>query len=100
MSLLHHPDRAELLICRTNGALECFNRELNNSFPHAHPTMTDFVSTIRRISHEKFEKYERVAKGRREQAPEHHPPNLFPVSAEYTTFVYNAPAPTAARRRG
>ena len=61
--------------------------------------MTDFVSTIRRISHEKFEKYERVAKGR-EQAPEHNPPNLFPVPAEYTTFVYNAPAPTAARRRG
>ena len=48
--------------------------------------MTDFVSTIRRISHEKFEKYERVAKGR-EQAPVHQPPNLFPVPAEYTTFV-------------
>ena len=64
--------------------------------------MTDFVSTIRRISHEKFEKYEyneRVAKGR-EQAPVLQPPNLFPVPAEYTTFVYNAPAPTAARRRG
>ena len=27
-------------------------------------------------------------------------PSLFPVPAEYTTFVYNAPAPTAARRRG
>ena len=62
--------------------------------------MTDFVSTIiRRISHEKFEKYERVAKAR-EQAPVHQPPNLFPVPAEYTTLVYNAPAPTAARRRG
>ena len=28
--------------------------------------MTDFVSTIRRISHEKVEKYERVAKGRKQ----------------------------------
>ena len=55
-SLIDRPDREELLICRTNGALERFNRELNQAFPHSHPTMTDFVTTIRRISHEKYEK--------------------------------------------
>ena len=60
--------------------------------------MTDFVSTIRRITHEKYEKYDRVAKGR-ERPPVHQPPNLFPVPAEYTNFVFNAPAP-APRRRG
>ena len=37
-----------------------------------------------------------------EQQPVHQPPNLFPVPAEYSTFVFNAPAPapTAARIRG
>ena len=52
------------------GALECFIRELNGAFPHAHPSMVDFVTTIRRISQEKYAQYDRVAKGR-ERAPVH-----------------------------
>lgn len=100
--LLDRPDLADILICRTNGALECYNRELNDdgAFPHAHPTMTDFVYTIRRISHEKFEKYDRLAKGR-ERAPVYQPPNLFPVPAGlgYYTFAYIAPPPPTARGR-
>ena len=46
-------DREELLmICRTNGALERFNRELNHAFPNACLSMSEFVRTIRRISAE------------------------------------------------
>ena len=45
-----------------------FNRELNHAFPNVHPSMTKFVSTIRRISADKYKQYDRVAKGR-EQAP-------------------------------
>ena len=57
------------------------------SFPtHILPTMTDFVSTILKISHEKFEKkYDRVAKGS-ERAPVYQPPNLFPVPASTLTL--------------
>ena len=33
-------DREELLICRTNGALERFNRELNHAFPNACPSLS------------------------------------------------------------
>ncbi len=48
-------DREELLmICRTNGALERFNRELNHAFPNAHLSMSEFVRTIRRISADKY----------------------------------------------
>ena len=34
----------------------------------------------------------------REQPPVHQPPNIFPVPAVYSTFMYNATA--VARRRG
>ena len=80
-------DREELLICRINGALERFNRELNHAFPNAHPSMPEFVTTIRRISTDKYTQYDRVARGR-EQAPVH---NLFAVPAAYFTFAGIAP---------
>ena len=80
-----------MLICRTNGALERFNRELNHAFPNAHPSMSEFVTTIRRISTEdKYTQYDRVARGR-EQGPVHQPANLFTVPAAYYTFAYVAP---------
>ena len=69
------------------GALERFNRELNHAFPNAHPSMPEFVTTIRRIS---ADKYTRVARGR-EQGPVHQPANLFTVPAAYYTFAYVAP---------
>ena len=72
------------------GALERFNRELNHAFPNAHPSMPEFVTTIRRISADKYTQYDRVAKGR-EQAPVHQPVNLFTVPAAYFTFAYIAP---------
>ena len=89
-SVLDREDREELLICRTNGALECFNRELNHAFPNAHPSMPEFVTTIRRISADKYTQYDRVARGR-ERAPVHQPVNLFTVPAAYFTFEYIAP---------
>jgi len=55
--------------------------------------MADFVSTIRRISHEKFEKYERVAKGREQEVAGASAAEPIPVPVdEFTIFVYNAPA--------
>eukprot|EP01036_Dinobryon_divergens_P033196 gene33195-42927_t len=48
--LLEMIDADELIVCRTNGALERFNRELNHSFPNPHPSMTEFVTAIRRIN--------------------------------------------------
>jgi len=57
-SVLVLEDREELLICGTNGALERFNRELNHAFPNAHPSMSEFVSTIRRISTDKYTQYD------------------------------------------
>jgi hypothetical protein len=83
--VLDREDREELLICRTNGARERFNRELNHAFPNAHPSMPEFVTTIRRISADKYTQYDRVAKGR-EQAPVHQPVNLFTVQAAYFTL--------------
>ena len=88
--MLVREDREELLICGTNGALERFNMELNHAFPNAHPSMSEFVGTIRRIRAEKNTQYDRVAKGR-EQAPVHQPANLFTVPAAYYTFAYVAP---------
>ena len=73
--MLVREDREESLICRTNGALERFNRELNHAFPNAHPSMSEFVSnSIRRISADKYTQYDRVAKGR-EKSPVHQPAN-------------------------
>jgi len=72
------------------GALERFNRELNHAFPNAHTSMPEFVTTIRRISADKYTQYDRVARGR-ERAPVHQPVNLFTVSAAYFTFEYIAP---------
>ena len=73
----------------SNGALERFNREFNDSFPNAHPAMTEFVPIIRRISQEKAAQYDRVAK-RRERSPVHQPVNLFAVPDDYFIFVYHA----------
>ena len=74
-SLLVREDREESLICRTNGALERFNRELNHAFPNAHPSISEFVSnSIRRISADKYTQCDRVAKGR-EKSPVHQPAN-------------------------
>ena len=86
---LARDDADELIVCRTNGALEHFNRELNHSFPYAHPSMTEFVTVIRRISQEKAAQYDRVAK-RRERSPVHQPVNLFAIPDDYYTFVYHA----------
>ena len=55
--MLVREDREELLICGTNGALE----RLNHAFPNAHPSMSEFVGTIRRISADKYTQYDRVA---------------------------------------
>ena len=59
--MLVREDREELLICGTNGALERFNMELNHAFPNAHPSMSEFIGTIRRISADKYTQYDRVA---------------------------------------
>ena len=57
-SVLVREDREELLICRTNGALERFNRDWIMPSPmHILPCVT----TIRRISADKYTQYDRVA---------------------------------------
>ncbi len=76
----------ELIVCRTNGALEHFNRELNHSFPNAHPSMTEFVTVIRRIKQENAAQYDRVAK-RRERSPVHQPVNLLMITIPLSTML-------------
>jgi hypothetical protein len=71
------------MICRTNGALQRFNRELKHAFPNA---MSEFVTTTRRIIADKYTQYDRVS----EQAPVHQPVNFFTVPAAYFTLAYIA----------
>jgi hypothetical protein len=62
-SVLARDDADEFKVCRINGALERFNRELyHNSFLNAHPSMTEFVTVTRKINQEKAAQYNRVAK--------------------------------------
>ena len=46
------PSGAASLVNRTNNPCESFNSRLNQSFPHAHPTMLSFIDQIRSISND------------------------------------------------
>ena len=86
--MLVREDREDLLICGTNGALERFNMELNHAFPNAHPSMSEFIGTIRRISPDKYTQYDRVAKGRER----HRQLMIFSqFQPTYYTFAYVVP---------
>lgn len=79
-------DSLVTLINRTNNPLERFNRELNQAFPTAHPSMNDFVATIKKISCEYLYKLNRVDCNSRKK-PVHAPVNRYPLPADYAAFV-------------
>ena len=74
-------------LSRTNNGLERFNRQLNDAFSVGHPTMVEFVSTIRQMSHEKWTQHDRISR-KKERAPVREPV-IFPVvPADFDAFVY------------
>jgi hypothetical protein len=79
-------DTLVTLINRTNNPLERFNRELNQAFPTAHPSMNDFVATIKRISCEYLYKLNRIDCGSMKK-PVHAPVNRYPIPVDYYSFV-------------
>ena len=73
---------------RTNNGLERFYRELNDAFSVGHPSMVEFVSTIKNnISMQKWTHHDRISK-RKEKAPVREPV-VFPVLPEdFDAFVF------------
>ena len=72
---------------RTNNGLERFNRELNDAFSVGHPNMVDFVSTIKRISLQKWTQHDRISK--RKERPPAREPVVFPVVPDdFANFVF------------
>jgi hypothetical protein len=77
---------SNFFMLRTNNGLERFNRELNDAFSVGHPSMVEFVSTIKNISMQKWTHHERISK-RKEKAPVREPV-VFPVLPEdFDAFV-------------
>jgi hypothetical protein len=77
-------DTLVTLINRTNNPLERFNRKMNNAFPNAHPSMNEFVTTIKRISCEYQYTLNRIDCGSMPK-PVHAPAT---TPADYATFTY------------
>ena len=75
-----------ILINRTNNPLERFNRHLNDAFSTPHPTMIEFVSTIRRLSLECLRTLQLI-KQNRSNRPVHQPVTIPKIPAEYVTFI-------------
>jgi len=73
------------MINRTNNALERYNREMNNAFPTAHPTMLEFVTVIRSEALRMVQLYEDIKRGRQQKLP-HRPVTLWPIPVAYHTL--------------
>lgn len=73
------------LINRTNNPLERFNRKMNQAFPNAHPSMNDFVDTIKKISCDYRYQLSRIDCGSMKK-PVHAPATVYPIPADYATF--------------
>ena len=72
---------------RTNNGLERFNRELNNAFPVGHPSMVEFVTTIRQISQDKWTQHDRISR-KKEKAPVREPVEFCAIPADFHAFVF------------
>lgn len=78
----------DILINRTNNALERNNRTLNTHFPSAHPNMVNFVTTLRQEANNYVVQLRHIQQGHR--APNAHAaPTIYEVPAEYNTFRDN-----------
>lgn len=73
------------LINRTNNPLERFNRRLNDSFPSPHPTMNQFVDTIREISDDYVLVLNRIKQGNYPR-PVHQPATIHSIPSDYHSF--------------
>ena len=91
-------DLAVILICRTNGALERFNRDLNGVFPHAYTSYNDWF----RIYHTKDQSWEVREEvrscGEGERASTGVSAAKLIPGAIINTFAYIAPPPGARGR--
>jgi hypothetical protein len=75
----------DTLINKTNNALERFNRRLNDAFPTAHPSMSQFVEVIKEISVDYVEKLVQIKHGHL-KAPIHQPVTMYSIPPDYVTF--------------
>lgn len=73
------------ILCRSNNALERFNRKMNQAFPTAHPSMCQFVDTIKAISNDYIYTLDRIAK-RTMPPPHHEPATMYPIPSDYKSF--------------
>jgi hypothetical protein len=71
-------DAEIMMINRTDNPLERFNRRMNQAFPTAHPTMQQFVVTIKGISKDYVYTLDRIAKGTMAR-PVHEPATIYPI---------------------
>ena len=86
VSILATEDINVTVVNRTNNPLERFNRKMNDAFPTAHPSMHQFIDTIREISNEYVDTNKRIAQGSMSR-PVHAPPTMYSIPADYATFI-------------
>ena len=72
----------DVLVNRTNNPLERFNRTLHTSFPHAHPSMIDFINSIREISIEYVDLLARISRGKQRPGEDPHP-TIYSVPSDF-----------------
>jgi hypothetical protein len=73
------------LFNKTNNALERFNRRLNDEFPTAHPSMSQFVEVIKEISADYVDKLAKIKHGHM-KAPIYQPATMYAIPSDYVTF--------------
>ena len=82
--LTENPDIT--LVNRTNNPLERFNRRLNNSFPSPHPSMSQFIDTVRAISDDYVLVLNRIKQGNY-PPPVHQPATIHEIPSDYDDFI-------------
>jgi hypothetical protein len=82
---LKNENKNDFLINRTNNPLERYNRRLNDAFSSPHPTMSQFVETLKNEASFYVDKLERIKK-RKEKPAFHKEVTVFPIPLDYHKF--------------
>lgn len=75
----------ESIVNRTNNALECHNKFVNNSFPCSHPSVVDFVATLRLMAQKQVQKFKSMMNGTY-HPKKHAPLTRCTIPSDYENF--------------
>ena len=84
-SLKQTEEGCDVMVNRTNNPLERFNKTMNERVPK-HPTVTNFVDCVKRITHDYVCQMEATRKGLGRKMAKRAPVNIPKIPADFISF--------------